>query len=155
MIGEPLIAPLMSVALMSTVGVSSSAKAQDEGGPSLAGKAQNPIGLMIVIPFEFGYATNVGPDERRQKFMLFKPVVPFSFSPDWTFLARGIFPVLDNPIPDIAGGGRDTGIGDIQLRVRNICRRVCAQNTNIQYDDGDLAVDVDIKGPLIGFGLEF
>ena len=80
---------------------------------SLAEQAQNPIGSLIIMPFEFDTNFNTGPDNRNQNFMLFKPVVPMSFSPNWTFLARGIFPVLDNPV---AGGGRDQGIGDIQLQ---------------------------------------
>lgn len=100
------------LALMMSIGAGSSAVAE----PSLAEKAQNPIGSLIIMPFEFDVNTNTGPDNRDQNVMLFKPVVPFSFTPDWTFLARGIIPVIDQPIPSAAGGGRDQGIGDIQLQ---------------------------------------
>lgn len=68
------------------------------------------------MPFEFDVNTNTGPDDRPQNFMLFKPVVPFSLTDSWDLIVRGIIPVLDQPIPSAFGGGRDQGIGDIQLQ---------------------------------------
>jgi hypothetical protein len=45
--------------------------------------------------------------------LLFAPIVPFLFQGDWSIVTRTIIPVITRP--DIAAGGRTTGLGDITL----------------------------------------
>jgi len=91
---------------------SQSATAQE----SLAEQAQNPIASLISMPFQFTMNANTGPNDRDQNIMTFKPVVPVSFVPSWNLILRGIIPTIDQPIPYAFGGGRDQGIGDIQVQ---------------------------------------
>ena len=96
-----------------SVGLSSNSAVAEA---SLAEQAQNPIASLIIMPFEFTTNTNTGPDNRDQHVMTFKPVVPISFAPSWNLILRGIIPTIDQPLPSATGGGRDQGIGDIQVQ---------------------------------------
>jgi len=79
-----------------------------------AGKdAQNPLGNLISVPVELDIKTNIGPFDRDQYQLTFKPVVPFDLGGGWTFITRTIIPTfIEKPIVTTPNSD-DSGLGDI------------------------------------------
>ena len=63
----------------------------------IARESENPIGNLIVLPFENYTNFGFGPNEGRQNILEFEPVVPFHITPDWTLITRAIIPAVWNP----------------------------------------------------------
>ena len=83
------------------------------GGQSqaeLAKAAQNPVGSLIILPFQNNMNFDVGPDDRVQNVMNIQPVYPFGLGDDWNLVTRTILPVISQPAP---GTDRTNGIGDL------------------------------------------
>lgn len=79
----------------------------------LAKKLANPVAALISLPFQLNYDTNIGSDDKGERWILnIQPVIPISLGDDWNLIARTILPVMsqDDIFP---GSGSQTGIGDI------------------------------------------
>jgi hypothetical protein len=63
----------------------------------IARESENPIGNLIVLPFENYTNFGFGPNEGTQNILEFEPVVPFHLRPDWTLITRAIIPAVWNP----------------------------------------------------------
>jgi hypothetical protein len=80
----------------------------------LAKLAQNPVGNLISVPFQYNANLNFGPEGGTQSILNIQPVIPISISPDWNIITRTIVPLISNP--SLApGDDRTGGIGDIQF----------------------------------------
>ncbi|MCP4404465.1 MAG: transporter [bacterium] len=77
----------------------------------LAKTAQNPVGDLISIPFQFNVNFGVGPDEDEQIILNIQPVYPLNLSEKWNWINRLIVPVIDQPAPV-----DKSGLGDIQYQ---------------------------------------
>lgn len=80
----------------------------------LAKLAQNPVGNLISVPFQYNANLNYGPDKGTQSILNIQPVVPISIDSDWNVITRTILPVIWQPSlgPGVSG---DNGIGDLQF----------------------------------------
>jgi hypothetical protein len=80
----------------------------------LAKLAQNPVGNLISVPFQYNANLNYGPDKGTQSILNIQPVVPFQVSDDWNIITRTILPVVWLPTlgPDDPA---TSGLGDLQL----------------------------------------
>ncbi len=80
----------------------------------LAKLAQNPVGNLISVPFQYNANLNYGPNKDTQSILNIQPVIPISVNSDWNVITRTILPVIWQPS---AGPGDSTtsGIGDLQL----------------------------------------
>jgi hypothetical protein len=79
-----------------------------------AGKeAQNPLASLISVPIETDYNSGLGPFDRDQTLMVYKPVVPFELGGGWNLVTRTIIPTFV-PQPIITTPNKDVyGLGDI------------------------------------------
>ncbi len=79
-----------------------------------AGKdAQNPLASLISIPIENDYNFGLGPFDRNQTLLIFKPVVPFELGGGWNLVTRTIIPTFI-PQPITTTPSKDVyGLGDI------------------------------------------
>jgi len=82
--------------------------AQEE---DLAKAAQNPVGDLISVPFQYNANFGVGPDNDVQSILNIQPVYPLSLSEEWNWINRIIIPVIDQPAPV-----DKSGFGDIQYQ---------------------------------------
>ncbi|MCF6226509.1 MAG: transporter [Xanthomonadales bacterium] len=90
------------------------ALAQDAASAEeLAKQLSNPIASLISVPLQLNYDSNIGSDDKGEKFVLnIQPVIPISLNEDWNVISRTILPVVSQD--DIfAGVGSQFGIGDI------------------------------------------
>ena len=60
----------------------------------LATDSQNPISSLINVPFEFNNNFNTGPEDAYFQELLIEPVIPVKLNENWTWIHRGILPVL-------------------------------------------------------------
>jgi hypothetical protein len=73
---------------------------------------QNPVGSLIVMPFQFNFYTAGGIRFDNTLFNInFEPVIPLHLTPKWTLISRSIVPWFDIPIADFV---HESGLGDIQ-----------------------------------------
>jgi hypothetical protein len=79
-----------------------------------AGKdAQNPLASLISVPIENDYNFGLGPFDRDQTLLIFKPVVPFELGGGWNLVTRTIIPTFV-PQPITTTPSKDVyGLGDI------------------------------------------
>jgi hypothetical protein len=112
------------IALSLVLGLLVAAGAEAQEASDLAKKAQNPIGSMISLPFEFPFNFENGTDDDDvQSVLQVQPVVPFGITESWNVIARPIIPLISQPeqaqipFPPIVTktGGRTFGLGDINL----------------------------------------
>jgi hypothetical protein len=80
----------------------------------LAKLAQNPVGNLISVPFQYNANLNYGPDKGTRGILNIQPVVPVSIDADWNIITRTILPVIWQPSPGPGASG-DDGIGDLQF----------------------------------------
>jgi hypothetical protein len=80
----------------------------------LAKLAQNPVGNMVSVPFQYNANLNYGPDKGTQSVLNIQPVYPISASPEWNVITRTILPVVWQPSFG-AGVGSASGLGDLQF----------------------------------------
>ena len=92
--------------------------AQEKAGQSatdLAKKTQNPVADLISVPFQFNTFFETGPKGKTQNTLLIQPVIPLTLNDDWNFIARSIFPLLNQPpLTDVQH--RNHGLGNIQFQ---------------------------------------
>ena len=79
----------------------------------LAQKAENPVSDIVRLPIINSTFFGIGPRDQVGNALFFAPIVPFLFQGDWSIVTRTIIPVITRP--DVAAGGRTTGLGDITL----------------------------------------
>jgi hypothetical protein len=80
----------------------------------LAAAAQNPIGNMISMPFEYDGNYGVGTLDNAQSVVTFEPVAPVKLSEDVTLILRPIIPFVWKP-KLFLGDTSEAGLGDIVL----------------------------------------
>jgi hypothetical protein len=77
----------------------------------LAKAAQNPVGDLISVPFQYNVNFGVGPDDGEQSVLNIQPIYPMNLTKDWTLINRLIIPIIDQPAPV-----NESGLGDIQYQ---------------------------------------
>lgn len=79
----------------------------------LAKKLSNPIASLISLPVQMNFDTNIGPDDKGDRFVMnVQPVIPIALSDDWNVISRTILPITyqDEIAP---GTGEQFGVGDV------------------------------------------
>jgi len=86
--------------------------ASDEGA-DLAQKLQNPIADLIILPIQYNYDIDIGPNDDGSRHLTnIQPVYPFRLNEDWNLISRTIIPVIDQEDVPMKGTG-ESGVGDI------------------------------------------
>lgn len=94
-------------------GQAGSPQVQQNQTAELAKKAQNPVGDLIIMPFQYNIDFGIGPEDAVQQNLKFMPVIPFSLNDDWNLIVRTIIPWIEAESP-VKGGDDLSGLGDIQ-----------------------------------------
>ena len=81
------------------------------GEKELAKAAQNPVGDLISIPFQYNANFGVGPEDEVQSILNIQPVYPINLTEEWNWINRIIIPVIDQPSPV-----DEFGLGDVQYQ---------------------------------------
>ena len=80
----------------------------------LAKIAQNPVGNLISVPFQYNGNLNFGPEKGTQSILNIQPVIPVSVNEDWNIITRTILPVVW--LPALAPSDSSvSGISDLQF----------------------------------------
>jgi hypothetical protein len=91
----------------------------DPDHPSnLAEQTQNPVASLISVPLESNFNFGVGDADNFKYVMNVKPVIPQKLSDDWTWIHRGIQPIIAQDNLTNTGGSLETddpifGMGDL------------------------------------------
>jgi hypothetical protein len=80
----------------------------------LVRSTQNPVSMLISVPFQSNWNFNTGPRNKTQHILNIQPVYPISLNDDWNLITRTIFPILSQP-SFAPGMDRENGLGDIQF----------------------------------------
>jgi hypothetical protein len=97
------------------IAVAASTSARAELSPEeLAKLAQNPIGNLISVPFQYNANLNYGPDKGTQSILNIQPVYPISVNENWNIITRTILPVIWQPSLG-PGDSSASGLGDVQF----------------------------------------
>ncbi len=79
----------------------------------LAKELVNPVSSLISVPFQFNYDSNIGANDKGERFLLnIQPVLPFSLNENWNLISRTIVPVISQD-DVVLGEGSQFGVGDI------------------------------------------
>jgi hypothetical protein len=80
----------------------------------LAKLAQNPVGNLISVPFQYNGNLNFGPEKGTQNILNIQPVIPISVNDDWNIITRTILPVVW--LPALSPNDNSVrGISDLQF----------------------------------------
>jgi len=77
----------------------------------LAKTSQNPVGDIVVVPFQFNFNSGAALQDQTFFNLNFQPVVPIHLTPKLTYIARTIVPIVSIPT---SNGVSYSGFGDIQ-----------------------------------------
>jgi hypothetical protein len=77
---------------------------------ALAKLAQNPVGNLISVPFQWNMGFGAGPHSSYQSTLNIQPVIPIAVNENWNIITRTILPVESWPAP--SSDTHVTGIGD-------------------------------------------
>ena len=88
---------------MWTVLAASTPAIAEMSAEDLAKLAQNPVGILISLPFQNNTNLHYGPERGTQNILNIQPVIPISINKDWNIITRTIVPVISMPdlAPDI------------------------------------------------------
>ena len=105
---------LASAALSATLAVAAAPAHAELSSEELAKLAQNPVGNLISVPFQYNANLNFGPEKGTQSVLNIQPVIPIEIDKDWNIITRTIVPLVWMPAltPEI---GAKSGIGDIEF----------------------------------------
>jgi len=87
--------------------------AAEMSAEELAKLAQNPVGNLISVPFQYNANLNYGPNKDTQSILNIQPVIPISVNNDWNIITRTILPVLWQP--SLTGDSTTSGLSDLQF----------------------------------------
>ena len=85
---------------------------------ALAKQLQNPLGNLIIIPFQNNTDLNVGPHRGTVDNLNIQPVIPSHVSEDWNVVTRVTLPLVWSPTLQPAKSvpfGRSNGILDVPV----------------------------------------
>lgn len=100
-------------ALVAGLAISAPAHAE-MSAEDLAKLAQNPVGNLISVPFQYNGNVNFGPEKGTQSVLNIQPVIPISVNAEWNIITRTIIPTIW--LPSLGNGqGNVSGLGDIQF----------------------------------------
>jgi len=86
---------LAGLVIMTTPGM-----AQEDSDPAqadIAMQLSNPVADLVSVPFQFNFASGVGPDDGTRTILNVQPVVPFTLNDDWNLIGRWIMPFVSQP----------------------------------------------------------
>jgi hypothetical protein len=69
--------------------------AQEKSDEELVKELNNPVSLLISVPFQNNLEFKLGPNNDGFKYTLnFQPVIPFSLNRDWNLITRTVVPYI-------------------------------------------------------------
>jgi len=69
---------------------------ESDASAELAQKLQNPIADIIILPIQYNYDMDIGPNDDGSRHLTnIQPVYPFRLNEDWNLISRTIIPVID------------------------------------------------------------
>src|SRR5206468_13007281 len=105
---------LVAYGLVGLCAVATSRAHAELSAEELAKLAQNPIGNLISVPFQYNANLNYGPEKGTQSILNIQPVYPISVSENWNIITRTILPVVW--LPSLAPGDSSVSrISDLQF----------------------------------------
>jgi hypothetical protein len=101
------------LSLLSRPGLAQEESDASDESAELAKSLQNPIADLIILPIQYNYDIDIGPnDDGSRHLTYFQPVYPFRLNEDWNLISRTILPIIQQEdVP--AKGMHETGVGDI------------------------------------------
>ena len=111
---NPASAALRAGGLLALFALSATPVHAEMSAEELAKLAQNPVGNLVSVPFQYNANLNTGPLKGTQSILNIQPVYPIHVNDDWNVITRTIIPVIWNPAFAV-GDSSVNGVGDIQF----------------------------------------